>query len=66
MRFLNQEIDEEILNKNCMLKDIMVDQHSDSSQAELQVDFDERKFFTLHRAILSGGTPPDHAPFDCA
>lgn len=31
MRFLNQEIDEEILNKNCMLKDLMVDQHHDSA-----------------------------------
>ena len=66
MRFLNQEIDDEILNKNCMLKDLMVDQHGDPAQARLQVDFNEKQFFTLHRQILSGGAPPDQAPFDCA
>lgn len=31
-RFLNQEIDDEILNKNCMLKDLLVDQHCDPAQ----------------------------------
>jgi len=35
MRFLNQEIDEEILNKNSMLKDLMVDQHNDPAQKAL-------------------------------
>ena len=30
MRYLNQEIDDEIENKNSMLKDMMVDQHNDA------------------------------------
>ena len=35
MRFLNQEIDDEIENKNSMLKDLMVDQHGDPEQRAL-------------------------------
>ena len=40
MRYLNQEIDDEIENKNSMLKDLMIDQHNDANQRGLQVIFD--------------------------
>lgn len=59
MRYLNEEIDDEIENKNSMLKDLMVDQHNDPAQASLQVMFDCEKFFNLQREILNGGQPPD-------
>ena len=49
MRYLNQEIDDEIENKNSMLKDLMVNQHNDPSQRNLQVMFDCEKFFNLQR-----------------
>ena len=55
MRFLNQEIDEEIENKNSMLKDLMIDQHNDPAQRGLQVQFDTEQFFNLQRQILNGG-----------
>ena len=55
MRFLNQEIDEEIENKNSMLKDLMIDQHNDPAQRDLQVQFDTEQFFNLQRQILNGG-----------
>ena len=40
MRYLNQEIDDEIENKNSMLKDLIIDQHNDPNQKDLQVIFD--------------------------
>ena len=64
MRYLNQEIDDEIENKNSMLKDLMVDQHGDPAQQSLQVRFDCEKFFNLQRQILNGGHPPDQAASD--
>ena len=59
MRYLNQEINDEIENKNSMLKDMMVDQHNDVAQKALQIQFDTEKFFNLQREILNGGSPPE-------
>ena len=49
MRLLNQEIDDEIENKNCMLKDQLIDNLNAPEERKLQVTFDTERFFQLQR-----------------